>query len=166
MKHFLHFLGAGFLAVLMSLSLSCKDTKEKTLDTTADITFKTEGHLRVFRDSSQTALASFDIEIADNDFEIQTGMMYRTELLPNRGMLFIFPDEQMRYFYMKNTEISLDIIYIDAEQKIVSFQKNAKPMDETSLPSDAPAQYVFEIAGGRADELGLAVGDRIDFSKQ
>jgi uncharacterized membrane protein (UPF0127 family) len=80
-------------------------------------------------------------------------------------MLFIFPEEQPRYFYMKNTEISLDIIYLNAEKKIISFQKNAKPLDESSLPSEGPAQYVFEINGGQADALGMQVGDRMEFTK-
>lgn len=151
---------------LFFLSYSCKEKEEKPLNTSRDIKFTVEGQLSVFKDSSDTAYSQFEIEIADNEYEIQTGMMYRKSLPPHRGMLFVFPDEQMRYFYMKNTEIPLDIIYLDKEQRIVSFQKNAKPLDETSLPSEAPAQFVFEIAGGRADELGMEVGDRIQFSKQ
>tara|TARA_R110002094_G_scaffold217461_1_gene188570 strand:- start:1075 stop:1356 length:282 start_codon:yes stop_codon:yes gene_type:complete len=89
--------------------------------------------------------------------------MYRTTLEVNHGMLFIFPDVQLRSFYMKNTKIPLDIIYIDETKTIVSFQKNAKPFDETSLPSDAPAKYVLEINGGLSDTWQLSVGDRIEF---
>ena len=166
MKKIRGYFGWGLLAVLLIQLISCKEKEQKVLSTESDVQFSVEGQLRIYRDSSQSPLAQFEIEVADNDYEIQTGMMYRNELAPNRGMLFVFPDEQMRYFYMKNTEIPLDIIYIDREYYIVSFQKNAKPLDETSLPSEAPAQYVFEIAGGRSDQLGLQVGDRIEFEKQ
>lgn len=157
---------ALFACGILLLTYSCKEKEEKSLNTTRDVKFTIEGQLSVYKDSSATPYSQFEIEIADNEYEIQTGMMYRKSLPPHRGMLFVFPDEQMRYFYMKNTEISLDIIYLDKDQRIVSFQKNAMPLDETSLPSEAPAQYVFEIAAGRADELGMEVGDRIQFSTQ
>ena len=66
---------------------------------------------------------------------------------------------------MKNTKIPLDIIYIGDKLQIVSFQKNAKPFDETSLPSEAPAKYVLEINAGLSDEWQLEIGDKIDFIK-
>jgi len=64
---------------------------------------------------------------------------------------------------MKNTKIPLDIIYIDETMSIVSFQKNAKPFDETSLPSNLPAKYVLEVNAGLSDEWQLSVGDSIEF---
>jgi uncharacterized membrane protein (UPF0127 family) len=64
---------------------------------------------------------------------------------------------------MKNTKIPLDIIYINADKKIVSIQKNAKPLDETSLPSEAPAKYVLEINAGLSDQWNLQSGDKIDY---
>jgi uncharacterized membrane protein (UPF0127 family) len=66
---------------------------------------------------------------------------------------------------MKNTLIPLDIIYLDENKKVVSIQKNAKPMDESSLPSGAPAKYVLEINGGLSDQLNIIDGDSISFSK-
>jgi uncharacterized membrane protein (UPF0127 family) len=78
-------------------------------------------------------------------------------------MLFIFPNEAPRSFYMKNTRIPLDIIYISADSTIVSFQKNAKPFDETSLPSNAAAKFVLEINAGLADTWQLQIGDKVDF---
>ena len=83
-----------------------------------------------------------------------------------QGMLFIFPKAGQRSFYMKNTEFPLDIIYIGEDQKIVSFQKNAQPYDESSLPSEGAAKYVLEINGGLSDNLGLQVGDSITFTRQ
>lgn len=82
----------------------------------------------------------------------------------NHGMLFIFPDMDYRSFYMKNTKIPLDIIYVSKDKTIVSIQKNAKPMDETSLPSEGPAKYVLEVNAGLSDKWGLEQGDKIDFT--
>lgn len=144
---------------------SCKEEKTSNSEDKVVISFKKEGVLKLKKADSDSIIKTLDIEFANNEYEIQTGLMYRTKLETNHGMLFIFPDVQMRSFYMKNTKIPLDIIYIDEDQTIVSFQKNAKPFDETSLPSDAPAKYVLEINGGLSDEWLLEVGDRIEFSK-
>jgi uncharacterized protein len=70
-----------------------------------------------------------------------------------------------RAFYMKNTYIPLDIIYLDKDNVIVSIQENAKPLDETSLPSGVPAQYVLEINGGLSQQWSIAVGDKMIFTK-
>ncbi len=125
--------------------------------------FKKEGVLYLKKANSDSIIKRLDIEIADDDYKIQTGLMYRTHLENHQGMLFIFPNLDFRSFYMKNTKIPLDIIYIDDNQSIVSFQKNAKPFDERSLPSEAPAKYVLEINGGLSDDWQLTVGDRIEF---
>lgn len=140
---------------------SCADNKKQIKQTKID--FTKEGDLVIYRtlDSSQVF---FDIEIADTNFDIQTGLMYRDELGKSQGMLFVFNDEQERYFYMKNTKIPLDLIYINAKQKIVSFQKNAKPFNEASLPSNALAKYVLEINAGLTDQLALNINDSISFT--
>ena len=80
-------------------------------------------------------------------------------------MLFVFDDVTERYFYMKNTKIALDLIYINEDKAIVSFQKNAKPFDETSLPSNALAKYVLEVNAGLVDIWELSVGDSIDYNE-
>ncbi|GGK33126.1 hypothetical protein GCM10007962_29360 [Yeosuana aromativorans] len=153
------------LLVLGCLSLnitSCKNEHKSVKP--IEITFKKEGELNLYKSTSDSIKAKLDIEIADNEYETQTGLMYRNTMKGNRGMLFIFNNEQERYFYMKNTKIPLDIIYISADKKIVSFQKHAKPLDETSLPSNYPAKYVLEVNAGQADAWSLAVGDSISFS--
>ena len=147
---------------LLPLPFSCKEEGKKPAVENREISFTKEGELRLYKKDS-TLIATLAIEIADNDYELETGMMYRTSMKDTQGMLFIFKEEQPRYFYMKNTQIALDIIYIDAEKHIVSFAKNTVPMDETSLPSNAPAQYVLEVNAGLADKWGLEAGDRITF---
>lgn len=152
------------IIVGLILFSSCKEEKKTETEDKIVLSFKKEGTLMLKKAETDSIIKTLDIEIADDEYSTQTGLMYRTKLEKNHGMLFIFADMQMRSFYMKNTKIPLDIIYIDEDKTIVSFQKNAKPMDETSLPSEAPAQYVLEINGGLSDAWGLAVGDKISFS--
>lgn len=113
--------------------------------------------------SIETATGRLDyrVEIADDDAERQHGLMYRTSMPDMHGMLFIFPQARPQAFWMRNTYMPLDIIYIGADGRIVSIQANARPFDETSLPSEGPAIGVLEISGGKAAELGIKPGDRI-----
>jgi uncharacterized membrane protein (UPF0127 family) len=104
---------------------------------------------------------SFQVEIADSAREREYGLMCRRAMAPDRGMLFIFPRSAPQAFWMRNTLIPLDIIYIGADGKVVSIVRNAQPLDETSRPSSGPAQFVLELAGGRAAQIGLLPGDRI-----
>lgn len=151
-----------FISVLALASCKNEANKEIKTDT---ITFTKEGDLSIFQTASDSIKANFDIEIAETEYETQTGLMYRPSMEEKQGMLFIFPNVSVRSFYMKNTEFPLDIIYIDENQKIVSFQKNAKPYDETSLPSEGAAKYVLELNGGLSDRLNLQVGDSIAFKR-
>lgn len=144
-------------------ALNCKEDKSTNTEGKVIVSFKKEGTLNLIKADLDSIIKTIDIEIADDEYKTQTGLMYRTKLESYHGMLFIFPDVQMRSFYMKNTKIPLDIIYIDENKTIVSFQKNAKPFDETSLPSEAPAKYVLEINGGLSDAWQLNVGDKISF---
>ena len=151
------------LSSLLFCFTSCKN--DKKIIKPIKIEFKKEGTLTLFKSATDSIITTLDIEIADNDYETQTGLMYRQEMLKNRAMLFIFNNIQPLYFYMKNTYIPLDIIYIDKNGFIVSFQKNAKPLDETSLSSQVPAKFVLEINAGLADHFDLEVGDRMEYTK-
>ena len=141
---------------------SCKETSnQKSL--TKEVTFTKEGELKLKKAKTDSILKIVDLEIAESDYETQTGLMYRHSMEDNQAMLFIFKDDQPRSFYMKNTEFALDIIYINSKKEIVSIQKNAKPYDKTSLPSNVPAMYVLEIKGGLSDVWGLENGDTIEW---
>ncbi len=152
-----------FLGMLL-LQTSCKEEPKKALET-APITFTKEGDLSIFKKDGDSLITSLSIEIAESEYETATGLMYRKSMKEEQGMLFIFPDVAMHSFYMKNTEIPLDLIFIDENLKIVSFQKEAKPYDETSLSSQVPIKYVLEINAGLADQWGLVVGDRITYER-
>ncbi|WP_299796658.1 DUF192 domain-containing protein [uncultured Maribacter sp.] len=153
------------LMVVALLLFSCKEASKKTI-ATQSIDFTHEGDLSIFLNSSDTLKTKFNIEFAETDYETQTGLMYRKGMDSNQGMLFIFPDERMHSFYMKNTEFPLDIIYIKEDLRIASFQENAQPLNESGLTSQVPIKYVLEINGGLAQELGLSIGDSISFSRK
>ncbi len=144
------------------LFVSCKNTS-KTEIKTESISFTKEGELQIFKNDS--LLITFDIEIAESEYETQTGLMYRESMEDLQSMLFIFSDVAMHSFYMKNTEFALDIIFIDENQKIASIQKNAQPLDERGLSSKVPVKYVLEINSGLSNNLNIAVGDSISFTK-
>lgn len=150
------------LSSLLLLISSCKE--EQKAIKPIEIKFKKEGELQLFNATSDSLITSFNIEIADNDYETQTGLMHRKSMANTNAMLFIFNDVQMRSFYMKNTYFPLDIIYLNKDKIIVSIQKDAKPLDESSLPSLFPAQYVLEINAGLSEKLNIEIGDRIDFT--
>ena len=155
---------AAILLSMMLQSYSCKKTSEnKSL--TKEVSFTKEGELTLKKATNDSIVATLDIEFANTEYETQTGLMYRRAMQIDRGLLFIFQNEIRRSFYMKNTEFALDIIFLNSDYEIVSIQKNAKPFDKSSLPSDAPAKYVLEINAGLSDQWGLEVGDLIEFSK-
>lgn len=106
----------------------------------------------------------FSVEIADSSEEQALGLMFRDSMPEDQGMLFIFPNEAPRSFWMKNTRIPLDIMYFDKDLKMVSISANAKPCRVSrcsSYPSIAPAKFVLELNAGMASELGVGVGDRL-----
>lgn len=150
----------GFIFVCV---WSCK--KENKTVKPIEVTFKKEGELFIYKAETDSIVVKLDIEIADSDYDIQTGLMYRDSMKDDRGMLFVFPTMRQRYFYMKNTKFPIDIIYLDNALKIVSFQENAKPFDETTLPSQVPAQYVLEVNAGLAEKWLLEIGDSIEYTK-
>ncbi len=142
--------------------VACKDQAKKEIKTEA-VSFTKEGELRIFKKDS--LLSALDIEIAETDYETQTGLMYRTSMEEKQGMLFIFPDVAMHSFYMKNTKIPLDIIFIDENLKIASFQENAQPLNEAGLSSQVPVKYVLEVNAGLAEKWLLEVGDSISYTR-
>lgn len=151
--------------LIITLMFSCKESEKKIIKT-ATVEFKKEGELQILQQETDSVLINLDIEIADNEYETATGLMYRSSMETKQAMLFIFDDMAMRSFYMKNTEIPLDIIFLDNEGKIVSIQKNAQPFNENGLTSKVPAKYVLEVNAGMTDEWSIEVGDNMTFEKK
>ncbi len=106
--------------------------------------------------------ARFAVAVADDPAERARGLMFVEALGPMQGMLFVYPREADGIaFWMKNTLIPLDMIFADGAGRIVSVHANAVPGDLTPIPAGAPARFVLEVAGGRAEALGIEAGDAL-----
>lgn len=103
----------------------------------------------------------FLVEVATTGKQTQYGMMCRKGVAPNRGMLFDMKKAQQLRFWMRNTIIPLDIIYIRDDGTVVSVAHNVRPLDESGVSSNGLARWVLELGGGRAAQLGLLPGDKV-----
>ena len=146
---------------LTCLLSSCKPDQEAEMRS-KDWSFKNEATAYLISKRKDT-LKQLHIEVADTDYSIQLGMMYRDALTEGQGMLFIFEEDTPKFFYMKNTEVPLDIIYINANKRVDSYSLNAHPKDETLLKSKGAAQYVLEVNAGMVEKWGLQEGDLVDW---
>ncbi|MBK7227664.1 MAG: DUF192 domain-containing protein [Ignavibacteriales bacterium] len=125
-------------------------------------TFTKEGEL-TFTDSLGILKSKIDIEIADDHYERQLGLMNRKEMKENEGMLFIFDKLEMQSFWMRNTLISLDMLFVNDQKQIVTIHKNTKTLSDQSYPSSEPAKYVVEVLAGFTDKHNIQIGDKIDW---
>ncbi|MBI2671974.1 DUF192 domain-containing protein [Candidatus Woesearchaeota archaeon] len=105
----------------------------------------------------------FQVELAVTDEEKTAGLMYRPYLEKNNGMLFIYDDENIRSFWMKNTLIPLDLIWINKNNQVVFIKENAQPCNESCdiITLDKKAKYVLEINSGKIKELGIRLNEEI-----
>lgn len=103
-----------------------------------------------------------DAEVAASGISRQRGMMWRTELAPGKGMLFIFPDEEVHSFWMKNTLIPLDMIFIGKDRRIAGIVQQATPRTTASRSVDKPSLYVLEVPGGWAEKAGIQPGSAVE----
>jgi uncharacterized membrane protein (UPF0127 family) len=122
--------------------------------------FKKEGELTI-TDSVSNPIIKIDIEIAENDYERQLGLMNRQSMEEMQGMLFIFPEERFQSFWMMNTLFSLDMIFINSNKEIVTIHKDTTPLSEQSYPSSAPALYVLEVNAGFCERYNVKLGDKV-----
>lgn len=118
-----------------------------------------------FQDKNKNLIKKINIEIAETDEKRHLGLMFRDKLGEDDGMLFIFPDEEEQGFYMKNTMIPLDIMFINSQKKIVKIYKNTTPYSEKTLPSGQPIKYVIEVNGGFSDKYNIKEGDYTDWRR-
>jgi uncharacterized membrane protein (UPF0127 family) len=121
--------------------------------------FRKDGEVWLTNQLNFDTLIKLDVEYAITNEEISRGLMHRMQLAQNSGLLFLLSDSQVRNFWMKNTYISLDIIFIDDKNKVVSIQKNTIPLSLDLLSSIEPAMSVLEVNGGLSDKIGLKKGD-------
>ncbi|MBM2806204.1 MAG: hypothetical protein HW419_4097 [Deltaproteobacteria bacterium] len=106
---------------------------------------------------------SFVVEIADTPSKREMGLQYRRDLAADRGMLFIFPAQSQQSFWMKNTPLPLDMIFINGDRKIVGIVEQTVPFSLDPRSVSAPSQYVLEINGGLSQRHGIKAGDTVRF---
>ncbi|MET0971340.1 MAG: DUF192 domain-containing protein [Tardiphaga sp.] len=110
---------------------------------------------------TKSGVKMFSVEIAKTEKERETGLMYRKELADGRGMLFDFTPVQMVSMWMKNTFISLDMIFVGADGRIIRIAENTEPQSLAIISSGAPAKGVVEVIAGTARKYGIAQGDQV-----
>jgi len=110
---------------------------------------------------SASGVHAFTVELAVNDAERERGLMFRKELPEGQGMLFDFQRDQPVAFWMHNTYISLDMLFIRGDGRIVRIEESAKPESDRLIPSGAPVRAVLEVIAGTTRQLGIKPGDRV-----
>ena len=121
----------------------------------------TSAELQTLEIASKTGVHAFQVEMAVTPEEKEHGLMFRRELPEGQGMLFDFQFDQNVAFWMKNTYIPLDMLFIRADGRILRIAENTEPMSERNIPSGGPVRAVLEVIGGTAKKLGIAAGDRV-----
>ena len=115
--------------------------------------------------ASNGKIHRFTVEVARTGPEQQQGLMNRASRAPDRGMIFPYDPPQPVAFWMKNTLIPLDLIYVAPGGRILRIEVNAVPLSLDQLPSGGPVEAVLELAGGRAAELGIGTGDMVEWKR-
>ena len=106
---------------------------------------------------------AFRVEVARSPQAQAQGLMFRTEMGPDEGMIFPYDQPRVLSFWMKNTVLSLDLVFIDEQHRIINIAENATPYSEQSILSDAPGVAVLELNGGRTRQLGIVAGNKVDW---
>lgn len=134
-----------------------------TTQTEATIPFDVEGTLTFERGDQD--LVTIDIEIAETDSSRERGLMQRSSLPAQSGMLFIFEREEPQDFWMANTPLSLDIFFVDADFQIVNIARYTRPYSSDQVSSVEPAMYVVETVAGFADTYGITESDQVRWTR-
>ena len=148
------------LYLIFSNSLKPDNNEKSKVKAYTSIDFVKNGEL-TFLSSTEEYISKIDIEIAEDDNSRRDGLMYRDKMGKDQGMLFIFPLESAQSFWMRYTLISLDILFVNSNNEIVTIHKDAIPFDESQYRSTKPAQFVIEVNAGYTDSLRIKEGDKI-----
>lgn len=138
-------------------------TETQTIDQPSKPVFRKDGELRFMDNKSGKEISLLNVEVADDNAERAQGLMYRDTMPENAGMLFFMETEEIQSFWMKNTILSLDIIFVNSDKHIVSIHQNCKPYSLDQIISEKPALYVVEVNAGYTNRNGIKTGDQIVF---
>jgi len=139
---------AALAALALALPLACHERLRAA-------------ELQTIEIASKSGVHAFEVELAITPEEKEHGLMFRRELPQGHGMLFDFGFDQPVAFWMKNTFIPLDMLFIRADGRILRIAENTEPLSERNIPSGGPVRAVLEVIGGTAKKLGIAPGDRV-----
>ncbi|HVN48659.1 MAG TPA: DUF192 domain-containing protein [Bacteroidota bacterium] len=158
----------GAIAVLIIAAIAIIAMPKKSHDMTEDShspMFKKQGTL-TFLKKPALPITTIDIEIADDDSKREVGLMGRPTMEEQQGMLFVFEQAQFQSFWMHNTILPLDMLFIDASGTIKTIHKNTTPFSDQTYQSTAPVIDVLEVLGGFTDKYNISVGDRIEWKRE
>ncbi|MCL2177817.1 MAG: DUF192 domain-containing protein [Proteobacteria bacterium] len=158
--------GRGLLAAAIGL-LACREPAKSAVEHEGDIT--AEHHKMPALPRTRLSLEGsfsrqteiFEVEVAHTPEAITRGLMWRKSLKPREGMLFVFEREKEQFFWMKNTLVGLDMVFISAEQVVVGIVEHATPLSLSSLSVGLPSRYVLEVAAGTCAKLGIRAGSKV-----
>lgn len=125
--------------------------------------FACDSKPRVIIQGAQGRRAIFEVELADTPAKRAFGLKHRQDLGPDQGMLFIFPHDGVHVFWMKDTPLSLDMIFIGGDRKVVGIVRETQPFSTESRSVPASSRYVLEVRGGVSQAKGLEIGDIVSF---
>ena len=157
-----------FLAAMIVPSFMPKDKGYQAVDSSGKVVeppFRHHGTLNFSQAGTDSTLATIDIEIVEDTYYRTMGLMHRRSMDANRGMLFIFDMTDMLSFWMKNTLISLDMLFIADDGTIVSIAERTEPLSEKIIESGQAASAVLELNGGSSERFAIKPGDAIGFFK-
>ncbi len=131
----------------------------------SEYVFRKDGELTFVDSTGSKVEAKIDIQIADNDFDRELGLMFRKHMLENRGMLFVFPQETIQNFWMRNTFIPLDMVFVNSKDEIVTIRHATQTLSDQTYSSTAPALYVIELNLDFTNKYNIKVGDKIKWKR-
>lgn len=156
--------GTTFSLVLMCVALSavftagCRNGSSGST-ATPEVPFRADGELTFHRGGAP--ISTIEIEIADTDSSRTRGLMQRSSMAENTGMLFVFPTSDYQSFWMANTQISLDMLFVDAESTVVEIHKYTRPLSAENVGGSRLSRFVVEVPAGYTDTHGIVEGDQI-----
>ena len=162
--------GPLFISLMVTLLVfshiyGCKEGTPNKIHATSltphrELRFHKQGEVTFF-DKDRKSIVTIDMEIPETIKEISTGLMFRHTMAENEGMLFGQDKFKARFFWMKNTYIPLDMIFVDKMMKIIEIRKTTTPLSTELIPVPVETQYTIEVNGGFCDKYGIRVGDEI-----
>jgi hypothetical protein len=160
---------AGILLLIFVSVFGCKKEDRGTIQPASPrpvhiLQFTRDGELTFFSKNNKKII-TIDIEIPDTQEEKRTGLMYRHAMAETEGMVFVNDMSRHHFFWMKNTYIPLDMIFVDGKRQIVKIEKNTIPLSERLIGVPKDAQYTIEVNAGFCDRHGITIGDSIQMSK-